>query len=201
MSSDSQSSSHRGRRRRGGHRRHRSDRPSGGETVSKTSSPSLWQRIVSFFSGKKTAPSAPRGTTSHPAYAHNNGSNTPPGERDRDRDRDRRSASPGGGHQPARFAQKPDPADVTTPRLYVGNLSFDATDEDLTNLFKGVGSVASAEVVTHRNTDRSKGFAFVQMQTVDEARRAVAELHDRPFMGRPLKVSGAKAVEPRQEAA
>ncbi|MBS0657657.1 MAG: RNA-binding protein [Verrucomicrobia bacterium] len=190
MSSDSHSPSRRGRRRRGGHRRPRSERPSGADSAATASSPSLWQRIVSFFSSKKTKAPAPRGTTSHPAYANNNGSNTPP---------ERRTQS---GPQPARFAAaKPEPADVTTPRLYVGNLSFDATDEDITNLFKGVGKVASAEVVTHRNTDRSKGFAFVQMQTVDEARRAVAELHDRPFMGRPLKVSGAKAVEPRQEAA
>jgi RNA recognition motif-containing protein len=82
--------------------------------------------------------------------------------------------------------------EVTTPRLYVGNLSFDATESDLTDLFKGVGQVVSVEVVSHKQTQRSKGFAFVQMQGVDEAKRAVLELHDKEFMGRKLVVSGAK---------
>lgn len=88
-------------------------------------------------------------------------------------------------------------AEVTTPRLYVGNLSFQATECDLTELFKGVGDVASAEVVTHRATERSKGFAFVQMNGIEEARRAVRELHDQVFMGRKLVVSGAKAADER----
>lgn len=197
MSSDSPSSSHRGRRRRGGQRRNWSDRQSGGDRPAPkapAAAPSLWQRIVSFFSGSKNkpakAPSAPRGSTMHPAYGNNNGSNVQPSAAP-----ERRS-----GPQPARFSHKPEVVDVTTPRLYVGNLSFDATDEDLAELFKGVGKVATAEVVTHRHTERSKGFAFVQMMTVDEARRAVAELHDRPFMGRPLVVSGAKALEQRAAA-
>lgn len=183
MSSDSHPSSHRGRRRRGGQRRNWSDRQGGDrpQAPKPAAAPSLWQRIVSFFSGSKSKPApAPRNVSAHP-------STLSPAER--------RASGP----QPARFAQKPEVVDVTTPRLYVGNLSFEATDEDLAELFKGVGKVASAEVVTHRHTERSKGFAFVQMTTVDEARRAVAELHDRPFMGRPLVVSGAKALEQRDQ--
>ena len=85
--------------------------------------------------------------------------------------------------------------EVTSPRLYVGNLSFQAEEEDLMELFRGVGSVQSAEIASHRDTQRSKGFAFVTMATIEEAKRAVAELHDRDFLGRKLIVSGAKSQE------
>jgi RNA recognition motif-containing protein len=53
--------------------------------------------------------------------------------------------------------------------------------------------VQNAEVVTYKHNERSKGFAFVQMQTVEEAKRAVNELHDKEFLGRKLVVSGAKS--------
>jgi RNA recognition motif-containing protein len=94
-----------------------------------------------------------------------------------------------------RPSRKPEAVEVTTPRLYVGNLSFDATESDLFELFNGVGAVQNAEVVTYRHNQRSKGFAFVQMNTVDEAKRAVEELHDKEFLGRKLVVSGAKSSE------
>ena len=97
-------------------------------------------------------------------------------------------------HQP-RPARKPEAIEVTSPRLYVGNLSFDATESDLFELFNGVGQVQNAEVVTYRHNQRSKGFAFVQMLTVEEAKRAVNELHDKEFLGRKLVVSGAKSSE------
>jgi RNA recognition motif-containing protein len=99
-----------------------------------------------------------------------------------------------GAPQP-RPARKPEAIEVTTPRLYVGNLSFDATESDLFELFNGVGQVQNAEVVTYKHNQRSKGFAFVQMLTVEEAKRAVAELHDKEFLGRKLVVSGAKSSE------
>ncbi|MBA2622186.1 MAG: hypothetical protein H0U88_01015 [Chthoniobacterales bacterium] len=95
-----------------------------------------------------------------------------------------------------RSARKPpESVAVTTPRLYVGNLSFEATESDLFELFNGVGQVQNAEVVTYKHNQRSKGFAFVQMNTVEEAQRAVAELHDKDFLGRKLLVSGAKSSE------
>jgi RNA recognition motif-containing protein len=102
-------------------------------------------------------------------------------------------AQPRNGSQPSRTARKPERIEVTSPRLYVGNLSFDATESDLFELFNGVGHVQNAEVVSYRHNQRSKGFAFVQMQTVEEARRAVEELHDKEFLGRRLVVSGAKS--------
>ena len=91
--------------------------------------------------------------------------------------------------------RKPEPVEVTSPRLYIGNLSFDATESDLFELFNGVGHVQNAEVVSYRHNQRSKGFAFVQMQTIEEAKRAVEELHDKEFLGRKLVVSGAKSSE------
>src|SRR5580765_3669378 len=105
-------------------------------------------------------------------------------------------AQPRNGTQPtSRPARKPERVEVTSPRLYVGNLSFDATESDLFDLFNGVGHVQNAEVVSYRHNQRSKGFAFVQMQTVEEAKRAVEELHDKEFLGRKLVVSGAKSSE------
>ncbi len=94
-----------------------------------------------------------------------------------------------------RSPRKPESVEVTTPRLYVGNLSFEATESDLFELFNGVGQVQNAEVVTYKHNQRSKGFAFVQMLTVEEAQRAVRELHDKEFLGRKLLVSGAKSSE------
>jgi len=99
------------------------------------------------------------------------------------------------GAPQSRPPRKPEPVEVTSPRLYVGNLSFDATESDLFELFNGVGHVQNAEVVSYRHNQRSKGFAFVQMQTVEEAQRAVKELHDKEFLGRKLVVSGAKSSE------
>jgi RNA recognition motif-containing protein len=99
------------------------------------------------------------------------------------------------GAQPSRTPRKPETVEVTSPRLYVGNLSFDATESDLFELFNGVGHVQNAEVVSYRHNQRSKGFAFVQMQTIEEAKRAVQELHDKEFLGRRLVVSGAKSSE------
>jgi len=102
-------------------------------------------------------------------------------------------AQPRNGAQPSRPVRKPERIEVTSPRLYVGNLSFDATESDLFELFNGVGHVQNAEVVSYRHNQRSKGFAFVQMQTIEEAKRAVEELHDKEFLGRRLVVSGAKS--------
>jgi RNA recognition motif-containing protein len=105
------------------------------------------------------------------------------------------TASHNGSQQQPRPARKPEAIEVTSPRLYVGNLSFDATESDLFELFNGVGHVQNAEVVSYRHNQRSKGFAFVQMQTIEEAKRAVQELHDKEFLGRKLVVSGAKTSE------
>jgi hypothetical protein len=86
-----------------------------------------------------------------------------------------------------------DGSTVESPRVYVGNLSYDVTEQDLQELFKGIGGVRNVEIVYNRSTHRSKGYGFVEMLRMDEAVRSVEVLHDQPFMGRKLIVSGAKS--------
>ena len=81
----------------------------------------------------------------------------------------------------------------TTPRLYVGNLSYDATGDDLTELFAAYGTVTEATIVTQPGSSRSKGFAFVEMSSVEEAKAAAAGLNDKDFQGRQMLVTGAKS--------
>jgi RNA recognition motif-containing protein len=164
----SHSSGRNGRRSRGGSRRRGGNRSYQNAPSRAPVKKSILQRFMDLFTGggKPAAKPAPQ----QPAR--------------------------GNGSEPStRPTRKPEAVEVTTPRLYVGNLSFDATESDLFELFNGVGAVQNAEVVTYRHNQRSKGFAFVQMLTVDEAKRAVAELHDKEFLGRKLVVSGAKSSE------
>lgn len=76
-------------------------------------------------------------------------------------------------------------------RLYVGNLSFEATEAELEDLFKGFGHVRSVEIIYNTRTYRSKGYAFVEMEQLADAQRAAEVLHGQPFMGRELMVSAA----------
>ena len=103
--------------------------------------------------------------------------------------------------EPAAEASGPpiEPIPVETPRLYVGNLSYDANEQDLEELFKGFGSVRTVEIVYNRRTHRSKGYAFVVMHHLDDAKRSVDVLHDQPFMGRKMIVNGAKSEGPSDE--
>lgn len=91
-------------------------------------------------------------------------------------------------------------AEVTSGRLYVGNLDYSTGEAELTELFKGVGIVIRAEVVTNPRTQQSKGFAFVEMGSLEEAKRAVSILDDQEFMGRKLIVSGARTEGPGDES-
>ncbi len=74
--------------------------------------------------------------------------------------------------------------------IYVGNLSWNMTSEDLENLFTPFGAVASAKIVTDKfNNNRSKGFGFVEMSNDDEAKAAIAQLHDTEVLGRNIVVN------------
>ncbi|MBL9159589.1 MAG: hypothetical protein JNJ70_19060 [Verrucomicrobiales bacterium] len=86
----------------------------------------------------------------------------------------------------------------TTPRLYIGNLSYDVTNADLETLFGAYGSVVEAAVVTQAGSEKSKGFAFVEMGSVEEAKAAAAALNDHEVQGRKMLVTGAKS-EGREE--
>jgi cold-inducible RNA-binding protein len=77
-------------------------------------------------------------------------------------------------------------------RLYAGNLNFDLDDEALKELFARVGGVERAEVVKDRWTGLSRGFAFVDMITTEDANAAINELNGSEVLGRPLKVALAK---------
>jgi cold-inducible RNA-binding protein len=77
-------------------------------------------------------------------------------------------------------------------KLFVGNLSFNTTSQDLEALFAEVGTCESAAVITERDSGRSRGFGFVEMSSNDEAQKAIAALNGRELQGRQLNVSEAK---------
>jgi len=82
-------------------------------------------------------------------------------------------------------------------KLYVGNLTYSVTSSDLEGWFAQFGTVQSAQVIQDRDTGRSKGFGFVEMDTEAEAQAAIQGLHDQEYDGRRLTVNEAKPREPR----
>jgi RNA recognition motif-containing protein len=81
-------------------------------------------------------------------------------------------------------------------RIYVGNLSFQTTEDALSDFFSEVGAVDSVSIITDRDTGRSKGFGFVEMNDED-ADKAIAELNGKEFNGRALTVNEARPREDR----
>ena len=174
------SGSPRSSRRGGRSRSRRGGQGSRNEAPKPAKKKNIIEKIIGFFGGKDASKQKKPSSTA--------GGGRPEGGRQRGPRGDRPTGM-----------RKPEQVEVTSPRLYVGNLSFDVGESDLFDLFNGVGSVQNVEIVMNRHTMRSKGFAFVQMQSIDEAKRAVAELHDKEYVGgRKLVVSGAKAVEERR---
>jgi RNA recognition motif-containing protein len=82
-------------------------------------------------------------------------------------------------------------------KLYVGNLAFQTTNQDLEQLFGQAGTVQSASVVEDRDTGRSRGFAFVEMSSQEEATAAIEQFNGKELGGRALKVNEAKPRENR----
>ncbi|MCX8157956.1 MAG: RNA-binding protein [Verrucomicrobiae bacterium] len=82
-------------------------------------------------------------------------------------------------------------------RLYVGNLSYKTTDADLQDYFSQAGVVTSCNVMLDKFTGRSRGFAFVEFATEEEAKKAVEQFHNKEFQGRPLTVNIARPREER----
>ena len=82
-------------------------------------------------------------------------------------------------------------------KLYVGNLSYDTSDSDLQRLFGEFGTVESAQVISDRDTGRSKGFGFVEMGSDQEAQAAISALNGKEVDGRALTVNEAKPREDR----
>ena len=82
-------------------------------------------------------------------------------------------------------------------KLYVGNLSYDMKKGDLEQMFAAHGTVTSAQVITDRETQRSKGFGFVEMGSEQAAQAAIAALNGKSIEGRALTVNEARPQEPR----
>ena len=82
-------------------------------------------------------------------------------------------------------------------KLYVGNLAFQTTSQDLQELFAQAGTVESASVIEDRDTGQSKGFAFVEMSTEEEAAAAIEQFNGKEVAGRALKVNEARPKENR----
>ena len=118
----------------------------------------------------------------------------------------RRKAAKGDAKKPQQPQQKKqqpvrrDPRPVTSRppipagsvELYVGNLSYDMTEDQLRQTFEAFGKVDSVRLVTNRYNNKSKGFAFVVMPNRPEAEKAIAELNDKDVMGRLMRVNEAQ---------
>jgi RNA recognition motif-containing protein len=81
-------------------------------------------------------------------------------------------------------------------RLYIGNLSYETTETDLRGLFQQAGIVTSCAVISDKFTGKSRGFGFVEMQSLDDAQKAIAQFNGKDFQGRALTVNEAR---PRDE--
>ncbi|MDQ5972267.1 MAG: hypothetical protein QG553_426 [Patescibacteria group bacterium] len=82
-------------------------------------------------------------------------------------------------------------------KLFVGSLSWGVTDDQLKDFFSAAGTVVSAKVITDRDTNRSKGFGFVEMSSDEEAKKAVDQLNNQELDGRAINVSEARPREER----
>ena len=185
------------------HRRYRSNRnyrhrmPRADEGSAKKK-PSLLSRVLSFFGfGKKKDSLKPERSKKERAAK---GSAQQPPQRvrvaqTRNAPRSNEGGSQGRGGR--RRAASVPPTEQA--RLYVGNLSFEATEAELEELFKGFGHVRSVEIIYNTRTYRSKGYAFVEMEQLADAQRAAEVLHGQPFMGREMMVSAASERMERSE--
>lgn len=89
--------------------------------------------------------------------------------------------------------------DIMNKRLFVAGLPFSSTQDELKNLFAGLGNVVSATIINDRETGKFKGFGFVEMDTPEEAANAITKLNGADFGGRKIIVTEAKPMEKRRE--
>ena len=172
----------RGGRGRGGHSFHGENRvhTNGGPSAAPKKEKSLLGKLFGWLSPKKSKPEAKQpfrteARTPRPEFKER----TPQAERV---DRPRRDAP----------KAEPTPQEITSPKLYVGNLAYEASEGDLFDLFSKYGEVKNVEIAMDRHSQRSKGFGFVEMQVIETAKEAAAKLNRTDFLGRQIVVSGAK---------
>jgi RNA recognition motif-containing protein len=89
-------------------------------------------------------------------------------------------------------------SDSNPKKLFVGNLSWDAKDDDLRKLFSECGEIEEAVVITERGTGRSKGFGFVTFAKAEDAEAAIEKFNEFEFLGRALTVNEAQPPKPRE---
>ena len=82
-------------------------------------------------------------------------------------------------------------------KLFVGNLAWEVTGDDLRSLFAGAGTVTDAVVISDKMTGRSRGFGFVEMSSDEEAKKAIETLNGTDLKGRNINVNEARPLEPR----
>jgi RNA recognition motif-containing protein len=82
-------------------------------------------------------------------------------------------------------------------KLYIGNLPYSATEEELNHAFSQCGTVTSTKIIMDRETGRSKGFGFIEMSTDAEAADAISKFNGADYAGRAMTVNEAKPMEPR----
>ncbi len=186
-----------GRRRRGGRGRTGSG-PSENRVYSNGSTSnadpkkkqSFLAKLLGWFSGKKSEakPYRPPTTSSRPDFKAKS-----PEPREPREPRAERTERPPREDRPERPPKAEIPAqEITSPKLYVGNLAYEAAESDLFDLFSKIGSVKNVEVAMDRRANRSKGFGFVEMEALETAKEAAEKLNRTDFMGRQIVVSGAK---------
>lgn len=83
-------------------------------------------------------------------------------------------------------------------KLYVGSISFQATEDELKDIFSKIGEVESVKIITDTYTGRSKGFGFVEMVSEEDAHKAIESLNGTTFLNRPIVVNEAKPQRPRE---
>ena len=176
-----------GRRRRGGRGRSSHGGPysenrvhsNGGPGAAPKKKESALSKLFGWITGKKAKPE-----TKQPFRSGTGASRPEFKEREPRAERPRREDRPP--------KADPTPQEIVSPKLYVGNLAYEAAESDLFDLFSKVGAVKNVEVAMDRHANRSKGFGFVEMETLETAKEAAVKLNRTDFMGRQIVVSGAK---------
>jgi len=82
-------------------------------------------------------------------------------------------------------------------KIYVANISYTATEQDIRDLFSEYGEVVSVKIITDKFTGQSKGFGFVEMESESDAQKTISELNGKPFMGKTLTLAEARPQQPR----
>ena len=84
-------------------------------------------------------------------------------------------------------------------KVYVANISFNATEQDIRDLFSEYGEIESVKMITDKYTGQSRGFAFVEMESEDNAKKAISALNGATFMGRTLTVAEARPQQQKRQ--